>query len=864
MNNLKLFYNKEAEDSNYGWEHDSLPIGNGYMGANIFGIVERERIQITENSLCNDSDHGGLNNFAEIYLKFKHNDVTDYERGLCLDDAVAYVKYACNGVQYLREYFTSYPNKVLVMRLTANQKGALSFEIAPEIPFVKDYAKTENDGGGKSGIIKADNDSIILSGKLKVYNVLFEGQIKILKNTGRTVINEKSILIENSDEVVLIFALGTNYELSSHVFLEDDPKKKLKHIDPHEKVSEIINNASLPYEQLKQTHIEDYTRLFSRVNVYISGDDYSDICTDELLRMSSKKTIPYLEILYFQYGRYLLISSSRKGCLPCNLQGVWNCHDRSPWGSGYWHNINVQMNYWPAFNTNLVETFESYVDFFNAYLPKAQKYADAYIKEHNPENFVDSEGENGWTIGTGSYPYTISAPGGHSGPGTGGLTSKLFWDYYDFTRDKEILKNITFPVLEGMSKFLTKTVKYYDGKPLVSFSASPEQMLNGEWIPNGTYYQTVGCAFDQQMIYENGRDLLRASDLLDIQTETTNTQLQQINFYEPVNIGWSGQIKEYLEEKFYGEVGEYRHRHISQLIGLYPGTVINSQTDAWLDAAKYTLNERGDQSTGWALAHRINVWARTGDGNRCYKLFKTLLSSKTMPNLWDTHPPFQIDGNLGGTSGFAEMLLQSHEDFISVLPAIPDAWPKGKYSGLTARGSFEVSARWENGCANYIKVISKKGEILKLKYNNIAEAVITIDGKSAEYKIIDSNMIELNTVPLGVYEFNNIKQFIKVSPPNNLKVQSSDMTLTWQGDENADYNVYRATDSEAQYTLIAQQITDCSFKDSIDFMNYETVTYKVTACKNGCESVGVIQVLNHATQLDIDRYRNQLRGRKQL
>jgi len=864
MKELMLRYNKSAQDSDWGWENESLPIGNGYLGANIFGIPNRERIQITENSLVNDYFTGGLNNFAEIYIEFDHNDVTQYERGLILNDAISFVKYDHNGVEYKREYFASYPDKVLVMKFTASQKGALSFVIKPTIPFIKDYAKEENDGGGKLGKVYAENDTIILSGKMNLYNILFEGQLKVLSHNGEIITKKQGIEIRNSDEVLVVFGVSTNYEICKEVFLEDNPKKKLSLIKPHQRVCKIIKEASLTYEKLKENHITDYKNLFERVNVDIYGEEYPELYTDELLKLSKEKHIPYLETLYFQYGRYLLISSSRKGCLPANLQGIWNCHDVSPWGSGYWHNINVQMNYWPAFNTNLIETFESYVDFFNAFLEKAQKYADEYIKKHNPENFKEGKGENGWAIGTACYPYTISSPGGHSGPGTGGLTSKLFWEYYDFTRDEEILRNCTYPILEGMSKFLTKTVKNYNGQYLTSFSASPEQMLNGDFIPKGSYYQTVGCAFDQQMIYENGKDLLRCSEMLGITNETIKIQEEQINKYLPVNIGWSGQVKEYIEEKFYGEIGEYRHRHISQLIGLYPGTVINSHTPAWIDAAKYTLDQRGDNSTGWALAHRINAWARTGDGNRCYKLFKELLSNKTMSNLWDTHPPFQIDGNFGGTAGFAEMLLQSHCEYVEVLPGLPDVWEKGEYSGLAARGAFEVSVKWENGDAYYMSILSKKGQNLKLKYHNISTATITSQNKAVAFEILDKDIIFIQTTAENTYEFINIKSKFKLPRPQNLIINKYDLSITWDEQEGITYNVYRACNSEPYYTKIAEKISQSYYQDDIDFSKLETVTYKVTACKEHCESRGAFKTINHATQLEYDRFINQLKGRNYI
>ncbi|OGV81516.1 MAG: hypothetical protein A3K19_17235 [Lentisphaerae bacterium RIFOXYB12_FULL_65_16] len=861
---LVLKYRAPAPDSVDGWERYSLPLGNGYMGANVFGIVERERIQITENSLENPGNLGGLNNFAEIYIRFDHADVSGYERGLSLDDAVAYCRYNCGGVDHTREYFTSYPDQVLAVRLTASKPGSLSFTVCPEIPFVKDYAIKPGDGGGKSGTVTAHGDTIVLSGKAHYYSILFEGRLQVLTESGTVSAADASLSVTNADSVVILFALGTNYELCSHVFLEPDPKKKLAPDSPGARVAATLAAAAAKgYDTLRQRHVADYRGLFGRVALEI-GEGCSDLPTDELLRAYGEgRPHPYLECLYFQYGRYLLIGSSRPGCLPCNLQGVWNCHDQSPWGSGYWHNINVQMNYWPAFNTNLAELFTSYADFYLAFRPRAEALAADYIKANNPENHTETPGECGWTIGTGNYAYSISGPGGHSGPGTGGLTTKLFWDYYDFTRDTAVLRSVTYPALLSMSKFLTKTVRNYDGAYLASFSASPEQMISGPWTPKGKYYQTVGCAFDQQMIWENGRDFVKAAELLGENNATLQVQKQQLAAYNPVEIGWSGQIKEYSEENFYGEIGEYRHRHISQLMALYPGTFVTHETPAWLDAVKTTLNERGDESTGWALAHRLNAWARTGDGNRAYKLLRQLLGSRTLPNLWDTHPPFQIDGNLGGTSGIAEMLLQSHEGYVAVLAALPDAWASGRFEGLVARGGFVLSVAWQDGVAQRIEVRAKKGGRLRLAYPGLGVAVVTdAAGSRVAFDREASDRIAFDTGVGGHYVITGMRPEKTVAAPRDLEVSLPEIRLTWTGEPGVVYNVYRALDGAPGYEKVAERLTAPAYLDAqVDFAAHEIVSYKVTACRGdgSGESAGPVRTINHATPLDLARYRHRVR-----
>lgn len=758
MQQLVMKYRTPAEDSTDGWERYSLPIGNGYIGANVFGIVKRDRIQITENSLQNPQygepngvGLGGLNNFAEIYIEFEHECITGYERGLSLNSAVAYCKYCFNGAEYRREYIASYPDKAVLINITADRDHCVSFKIRAEIPFVKDYSKCPGDGGGKSGKTAVDGNIIILKGKMHFYNIQFEGQVKVISDGGEILSHNDCIEVKLANSATIIIAAGTSYKLCPEVFLEKDPQKKAMGEAPGKRVSEIVNNITDGYAAAKQRHIDDYSALFGRVNVEIGNMDCGFTCEEMLKRYANGERISYLEVLYFQYGRYLLISSSRTGGLPANLQGIWNCHDHSPWGSGYWHNINVQMNYWPAFNTNLIETFAPYVEYWKAYLPKVEQLASEYIRRHHRDNYIEGQGKCGWTIGTGSYPYVITEPSDHSGPGTGALTSKLFWEYYDFTRDKNILARITYPALLGMSRFLTKTVREIDGEYLTMHSASPEQ-INPD---TKEYIKTIGCAFDQQMIFENGKDFLKVCEILGIDDDDARIQKKQQESYNPVSIGASGQIKEFREESFYGAIGEYRHRHISHLMGLYPGTIINSDTPEWLEAARYTLNERGNNTTGWGLAHRLNAWARTGDGNKAYEVFRILLATRTYPNLWDACPPFQIDGNLGGTAGFAEMLLQSHEGFISILPALPDAWEKGSFEGLTARGGFEVSVDWLNKQAVRITVKSNCGETIRIRYPEISKYTIKTNGKITDFQKIHTDLIEFNSKKGDVFQLTN-------------------------------------------------------------------------------------------------------------
>ena len=745
MKNYELRYKKEApfdgEDfvlfdhratwrderyKNDGWEKWSLPLGNGYMGVNVFGRTGAERLQVTENSLSNPwtvddvrpTCNGGLQNFCDVYLDFGHGEVTGYRRGLSLNNAVAYTEYECGGVKYRREHFASYPDKVFATHICADKAGSLSFAVRAQVPFCKPYLLKEGDGMGRTGSVCTEGNKIILSGEMEFYKIKYEGQISVTVKGGELITGEDGIEVKNADSAVVLIAVGTNYKMESRVFLESDPKKKLEpYPHPHEKVTAIIEAAEKrEYAELLARHVSDYGALISRAEVDFGGEE-SDMTTDELIKSyregGKSEHARYLEELYFTYGRYLLISSSRPGTYPANLQGTWCKYASAPWSSGYWHNINVQMNYWPAFNTNLHELFLPYLEYFKSYRAIAEHYTNGYVKEHFSEEY--SENGNGISIGTAAWLYRItgiSAPRrDHSGPGTSAFTAKLFTDYYEFSLDESHLADAVYPANRGVAEFLSKTLEEQeDGKLLVKYSESPEQR-HGE---NKEYYHTKGCAFDQQMVYECYKDTVMLAEKMCAGDEFTEKIAADLERLDPVQVGASGQIKEYREEVNYGDIGEYNHRHISHLVGLYPGTIINGNKPEWIAAAQVSLGKRGDVSTGWSTAHKMNAWARTKNGKRAHDLLKMLLSKCTLPNLWDSHPPFQIDGNLGGTAGIAEMLLQSHEGYIHVLPALPEEWKNGEFTGLSARGGYTVSAKWSAGEIYEVSVTAKKAGKVKL------------------------------------------------------------------------------------------------------------------------------------------------------
>ena len=851
---LKLKYETPAERTNDGWEKYSLPIGNGYGGASIFGGTDEERLQFTTNVFANTFRQGGVSNFLELYIEF--NDVAEnYERGLDIKSGIAFSSYKSAFGLTNREAFFSYPDNVFAYRVETEKPKDL--KVRAVIPYLGERSA---DDGGRTGEIFANDGCIEIKGTLPSRNLSYDAKVAVITDGEKTIENAE-IVVRNALCTVILLVFDTSYKLCPEAF----STHKAVGEDPTEKVAARLNSAlKSGYEKLKERHIADFSSIMNRVEFDIGGR-YDGRTTDELLSSYKEgNDEPYLEEVYYQYGRYLLVSSSRKRTPPASLQGVWTVHDKSPWGSGFWHNINVQMNYWHAFSANIAETFDAYADFFKAYLPEAEKNAKEWIKETNPENF---DGDCGWIIGTGAFCYEVEGknPNSHSGPGTGGLTAKIFYDAYDFTRDKEFLKNYAYPAVHGMAKFLKKTLRDYDGRKLCSFSASPEQILSGEWVNEHKYqqyYHTVGCSFDQQMVKEVFADDLKLSEILGVYDETNKFEEENINSLDAVRVGYSGQIKEYDEENFYGEIGEAKHRHLSQLVALMPGEQITSDTPATLDAAKITLDYRGDESTGWALAHRLCSRARTGEGDHAYLLLQNLLKKRTHPNLWDVHPPFQIDGNFGATAGITEMLLQSHGGFVSLLPALPEKWKMVKFKGLKARGDFEVSLVYADGVITGCEIISCKGEHVTLYYGGATDKLeVKSEGKKIPVKT-DGDKIRFSTDKGKTYTVTGFEKRVN-------RLIASDFTATWQENgvklewknDGREYDVFRAKDSESGYTLIGKSGNGEFFDEDFSEKNKARLTYKIVISggdKNG-KGNGATAVLNPASELEKERYAYRLK-----
>ena len=855
-----MWYNTEAANSEWGWLDQSFPMGNGYMGVNLFGRIATERIQITENSTQDSNDTiGGLNNFAEVYIDFPGHTTansSNYRRELVLDDGLAHVQYVNGGVTYEREYFTSYPDKIMAIKLTSSGNNMVNFTLRPTIPYLCNYRQTSNDNRGKRGTVTAEGDTITLSGTMDYFNLQFEGQFKVMPVGGNMTANSNgTITVTGADSAVILIAIGTNYIVGDSKVIDQSNRlnKLAGNPHPHAKVTQYISDASAKtYDELLANHETDYKGLYGRVNFDLGGV-LPTVPLDTVINNYRNGTVNlYLEELAFQFGRYLLICSSRKGGLPPNLQGMWNVHQDPPWRAGYWHNVNLQMNYWLAFPGNLPELFEAYIDYYRTYLPSRKTYATSVI----PAARRDPGGDNGWAYGNSSWPYSVGGRSAHSGFGTGPWTAMMFWDYYDFTRDEDLLRNVVYDAIYGSANFASRFVSPIDGKLLANPSSSPE---------NGDGYQTIGATFDQTTFYEIINDTLKAADVLGYSNANLDRMAGVLPLLDPIVIGKSGQIKEYREEGFYGEIGEYTHRHISQLLGSFPGQMINSTTPAWMDASWTSLKLRGDYPStekGWSKAERIANYARVLDGEMAYGYYKNWMQRCALHNLWNAHDcnvtasysnqnvKFQSDGSFGVTAGVCEMLLQSSEYAIAPLPAMPAAWANGSYKGLLARGNFEVSAEWANTQAVKFEILSKSGGECQVKYQDIKDAVIkTADGQPVQVSVINSDLVSFDSVKGETYVITSIPAKTTTRPATNLqlrRVGGAEVSFSWTASPDAvAYNLYRAEGSSPTYDLVASNITGTSYNYAADAIMYgEQYTFCLKAVgANGRESTSALKLM---------------------
>lgn len=749
-----------AENADHEWEYRSLPLGNGSIGCNVMGSVATERYTLNEKTLWRggpntakgpadywnqnkESAHvlkdirqafldGDLekaesltsNNFnsnvpyealAEPQFRFgsyttmgeltletdiNPDGVTNYRRALAVDSAYASVSFkAANGVSYERRTFVSYPANVMAVRLTASQKGCqnLTIRYAPnplgEGAFAPD---------GKSGMCYV--------GRLDNNKMEYAVRIRVLASKGKVNYTDNAIQVKGADEVTILLVADTDYAPNYNPDF-NDPKAYVG-VDPKQTTAAwMAKAAKKKFDKLFKEHYNDYAALYNRVSLTLDGPASTKPTNQRLADYRKGVKDQGLESLYYQYGRYLLIASSRPGNLPANLQGIWHNNVDGPWRVDYHNNINLQMNYWPALSTNLAECAQPLTDFIRLLEKPGERTAKAYW------------GARGWAAGISANIFGFTGPlsstmmSWNYNPVAASWLATHLWDYYDYTRDINFLQQIGYPLMKGCALFCED---FLWRKPNGVLTAAPSTSPEHGPVDEGT-------TFTHAVIREILLNCIDAAKALNTDAEDVARWQKVLADLAPYQIGRYGQLLEWSRDI---DDPKDNHRHVNHLFGLHPGHTISPYTTPELaKAARVVLEHRGDGATGWSMGWKLNQWARLHDGNHSYVLYGNLLKNGTADNLWDIHPPFQIDGNFGGTAGVTEMLMQCHTGVIDLLPSLPDAWAKGCIKGLRARGNYGVDITWNQGKLVEARIAANRQDNCRVRYGEQTVEFPVVKGK---------------------------------------------------------------------------------------------------------------------------------------